>query len=145
MHYRHSIKCRYYLLGGIFHRIDAKMATLSTLHETTEACNTLCWIAETTHAAHACIEMIIGFRGRSTESVKIQFIFPKDSILTRLHVFRFMGAYSGKRGVCQKIVYFIQRFYFNETPRFPLCAPIHLQCLSQFETLHYPWIPSFGS
>jgi hypothetical protein len=41
-----------------------------------------------------------------------------------------------------EIVYFVQRFYFNEIPRFPLCAPIHLQCLSQFETLHYPWIPS---
>jgi hypothetical protein len=49
---------------------------------------------------------------------------------------------STKRRVCQKFVHFAQRLYFNEIPRFPLYAPIHLQCLSQFETLHYPWIPS---
>ena len=40
------------------------------------------------------------------------FILSKDSILMRLRIFH------------------------------ALCAAIHLQRLSLFETLHYPWIPS---
>ena len=48
------------------------------------------------------------------ESVKNLFILPKDSILIRLRVFHFVPPYT----------YSV------------------LNCLSQFETLHYPWIPS---
>ena len=54
---------------------------------------------------------------RSTESVKTSFnclFCPKDSILIRLRVFHFVPPYT--------------------------CSV--LNCLSQFETLHYPWIPS---
>ena len=47
----------------------------------------------------------------------------------------------GARSLSKHSLFFL-KFDFNETPRFPLYAPIHLQCLSQFETLHYPWIPS---
>jgi hypothetical protein len=46
----------------------------------------------------------------------------------------------GIRSLSKQLIF--PRFFFNETPRFRLSAPIHLQCLSQFETLHYPWIPS---
>jgi hypothetical protein len=55
---------------------------------------------------------------RSTESVKTSFnclFCPKDSILIRLRVFHFVPPYT--------------------------CSV--LNCLSQFETLHYPWIPSY--
>jgi hypothetical protein len=62
----------------------------------------------------------------------------------RLRVFHFMGAKVENAESVKKIVYFAQRLYFNEIPRFTLYAPIHLQCLSQFETLHYPWIPSYS-
>jgi uncharacterized membrane protein YjfL (UPF0719 family) len=48
------------------------------------------------------------------ESVKNLFILSKDSILIRLCVFHFVPPYT--------------------------CSV--LNCLSQFETLHYPWIPS---
>jgi hypothetical protein len=48
------------------------------------------------------------------ESVKNLFILSKDSILIRLRVFHFVPTYT--------------------------CSV--LNCLSQFETLHYPWIPS---
>ena len=48
------------------------------------------------------------------ESVKNLFILPKDYILIRLRVFHFVPPYT--------------------------CSV--LNCLSQFETLHYPWIPS---
>jgi hypothetical protein len=38
-----------------------------------------------------------------------------------------MGVLSGRRGVCQKIVYFAEIFDFNETPRFPLYAWGHTE------------------
>ena len=78
------------------------------------------------------------------EYVKTQFIFPKDLqlIVMRLRVFHFMGALSQWK--TRSLSKNCPSLYFNATLRFPLYAPIHLQCLSQFETLHYPWIPSFS-
>ena len=77
------------------------MATLkhSVYTETTEACNTLC-IAEDTRA----------FGSLNIETMIIG---------CRGHV--------GNDGVWN--AEFVQRFYFNKTPCFPLCAPIHLQFL----------------
>ena len=72
---------------------------------------------------------------RRTESVKTFFLFRLFSyfvyfpISILIFLFDFNETLRFPRGVYQKLVYFVQRFYFNKTTCFPLCAPIHLQCL----------------